>query len=435
MMFKEKKMIRKTALSVAIAVVLGVPAANAAAKDENAGPVVETVMVAPGPAETLQQADMISGYAAKTLLHIARARSAIKKKNRPAIDKELGEARAYLELIKAKRPTTKIIDEINIAKAHLDVEEIGTVADDLVPIEMDLVVVGELVPVDLAQQKLEKAKSAIKNGDKKAAKSALVEVADALVYTEVDLPVAATERYLSEAQKYIAQGKNELADKALSNAEDGLVVLSVDMESPIARARDRTDLAMRDYKAERYEAAEKNLMIAKKWLEVARKSAYQSPVAVNAFETINKLEGDIEKIAVGVKKHENTLAAAIEGALHKLKAMAEAEAEKAFIGWKKKQPDSDVRAELIKAKQHVAFAENMQFYAQSDPADIFKSLDDARAELDKAAASGQLNGKAAAEMDQVKKELAMIRQNPGQRDMYSRIRSQLSHMVLHGKQQ
>jgi hypothetical protein len=428
-------MIRKTVLSVAMAVALGVPAPNAAAKDKDGGSIVETVVVEPGRAETLQQANLISGYAAKTLLHIARARSAIKNKNWPATEKELGEAGAYLELIKEKRPTTKIIDDIDIAKAHLDVEEMDTVAEDLVPIETDLMVVGELVPVELARQKLEKARSAIKKGDKNAARSALVEVADALVYTEVDLPVASTERYLSEARKYMSQDKYEAADRALSNAEEGVVFLSVDMESPIAGARDRVILAMRDYKAKRYEAAEKNLMTAKKWLEVARKIAYQSPAAVNAFETINRLEGEIEEIAVGVKKHENTLAGAIEGALHKLKAMAETEAEKVFIGWKKKQPASDVRAELIKAKQHVAFAENMQFYAHSDPADIFQSLDNAKAELEKAAASGQLNGKAGSELGQVVRELAMIRQNPNQRDVYSRIRSQLSHMMLRGKHQ
>ncbi len=422
-------MMRKKILSVAIAVAMGIPAVSAMAEAKNDDAVAETVIVEPERIVTPEQADMISGYAAKALLHIAQARSAIQSKDRPAIDKELGEARAYLELVKAKRPTAKVIDEIDIAKAHLDYEEMDTVADDLVPIEADLTVIGELVPVEQARQNMEKVKQAVKKGDKAAAKAALVDVEDSLIYTELDLPIASTERYVADAQSYVAQGKYKLADKALDAAEAGVVFLSVDMESPIAEARDSIIMAKSDYAAKRYDAAENDLVMAKKWLEAAREDVDQNSVAVNSFETINQLEGDIDKIAVSVKKHDDTATGAIEGALHKLKAMAETEAEKASIGWKKKRPDSDVRADLIEAKQHVAFAENMQFYAKSDPADIFEALDHAKAALDKAAASGQLDEAASSELGQVKQELTTIRENPDQRSVYSRIRSQLSSLI------
>ena len=172
-----------------------------------------------------------------------------------------------------------------------------------------------------------------------------------------------------------------------------------------------------------------DLIRAKKWLEIARVSVDRNSVAVDEYETINQLEGDIEKISVSLDKKEKNLAGSIEGALHKLKAMAEREAEKIEIGWKTKRPDADVRADLIDAKQHVAFAENMQFYAKSDPADIFKSLDRVKTELDKAAKSGKLDSKASSELDLVTKDLAMIRKKPDDRGVYERIRARLRGLI------
>lgn len=418
---------RKTILSTAIAFTLGLSSINAVA-ETNAG-IQETVIVQPGQALTPQQSEVISSYAAKALLHIARARSAIRSKNQATIDKELGEAHAYIELVKAKRPTAKVIDEVNIAKEHLEYEEVDTVVDDLVPIYADLEVMGELVPIGQIREQLDNAKQAMKKGNKGAAKASLAEVADALFYTEVDMPVASTERHIAAAQGYVAQGKYDQADKVLAAAEDNLVFLSSRMESPIAEARDNLFLAGRNYADKQYDNVKKDLIRAKKWLEIARASVDQNSTAVAEYETINQLEGDIEKISVDLDGKQKNLANAIEGTLHKLKAMAEREAEKISIGWKKKRPNTDVRADLIDAKQHIAFAENMQFYAKADPADIFKSLDSAKAELAKVAKSGKLDSKATKELVLVTKDLANVRQKPDNRSAYERIRARLRGLI------
>ncbi|WP_457668817.1 YfdX family protein [Thiolapillus sp.] len=420
---------KKTILSTAIALTLGLSSMNALAETNTGDIVQETVVMQPERTVTPQQADMISGYAAKALLHIARARGAIHDKNLSVAEKELGQAHAYLELVKAKRPTAKVLDEVNIAKAHLEYAELDTVADDLVPIYSDLTVLGELVPVGQARQNLDSASQALKKGDKSAAKAALGAVAESLIYTEIDLPVSSTEHHIATAQDYIRQGNYKKADQVLAAAEDNVVYLSYDRESPIAEARDNLFLAGKDYAAKHYDDVKKDLIRAKKWLEVARTRVDRNSVAVDEYETINRLEGDIEKISVSLDKKHNNLAGSIEGALHKLKAMAEREAEKISIGWKTKRPDTDVRADLIDAKQHVAFAENMQFYAKSDPDDIFQALDRAKAELDKVAKSGKLDGKASSELNLVTKDLAMIREKPDNRGVYERIRARLRGLI------
>ncbi len=389
----------------------------------------EAIVVKPAQSLTPQQSGEVSDYAVKALMHIARARAAIHEKKQTDVDKELKKALAYLALAKTKLPTSKIIDEVNIAKAHIKFAETETVVEDLVPIYSDLTVVGELIPVQQANDKLNEAKAALKQGNKKAAEASLNAIEESLIYTEVDLPVASTERYIKAALKYVAHDDLAKADKTLRAAEDNLQFLSFDMESPIAEARDNLSLASQNYTTKHYSQVKKNLIAAKKWLEVARASVDRDSAATEEYEAINQLEGDVEKMSVRLDKKDTSLAASLEGALHKLNAMAETEAEKIVIGWKDKRPDTDVRADLIEAKQHVAFAENMQFYAHSDPADVFKSLDQAKADLENVAHSGKLSDKAFRTLETVRKDLETIRKTPGKRGTYERIRAHLRELI------
>ncbi|HEB95608.1 MAG TPA: YfdX family protein [Sedimenticola thiotaurini] len=413
-------------LPLAISLVLGTAAAGVAATPKPAAGLQESVTIEPGRTISPHQADIISRSAAKVLVHIAEARSAIQAKDRTRADKALGEARALLEIIRAESPTSKVIDHITVARKHLDYKETETVEADLVPIYADLMEIEDLVPVQSARQKLEQAGKALKKGDKKAATTALSAVQNALIYTELDLPVHSTERHVISAQQKLVDGHFAQADRELDAAEAGVVYLSIDVVSPLAQARRGLYLARQDYAARHYGEVKRDLASARRWLERAASGADKATVAA-----ANDLKRQIDDITARLGKADKGLEKPIEGAWRKAQAMAEREAEKASIGWAGKRPDSDIRADLIDAKQHVAFAENMQFYAESDPADIFQTLDRAKAELDRVAAAGTLDAKGRQELEQAQKELASIRQDPKRHNLYDIVRSRLRGLIHH----
>ncbi len=294
----------------------------------------ETVVVEPGRTVTPRQAQVISRTAAHVLMYIAEARSAIQAKDRARADKLLGEARAWLEVIKAERPTTKVIDHIRAASSHLDYKDTESVGADLIPIYAELDEIGDLVPVQAARKHLDQASEALKKGEKAKAKTALDAVTESLIYTELDLPIAATEARVIEAQKALASGDTQQADQALDKAEAGVVYLSVDMESPLALARGELTLARQDYAAKRYAEVKRDLEVAKRWLDQAAKGS--DPAAVAEAQALGKRVDDLlARLAQG----SGGLEKRIEGVWHQARSMAEREAEKASIGWKASRPD------------------------------------------------------------------------------------------------
>lgn len=375
-----------------------------------------------------QQYD-VSFSAANVLVHIAQARSAIHDKDQSRAEKELGAAGALLAIIKDARPTAKAIKHTQVAKEHLNFKKPADVTTDLIPIYSDLTAIEDIVPVHLARKHLEKAGQALKKGDKEVATNALVAVQEALIYTEMDLPLSSTAEHIATAQKALANGNLQQADKALEAAEGSVLYLSMEITSPLAEVRSNLYLARQDYSAKNFEEAKADLLAARKWLEVDKRSIDKTTTdAVDRFNMIRQMGKQIDKLAVKLDQHDKDFGNNIEGILKKIDSMVERELEKAFIGWKEKRPKADLRADLIEAKQHVAFAENMQFYAMSDPADIFQALDTAKSKLD-SAARGNLDEKSRKELNQALKELAIIRKDPKQRDLYESIRARLRGLI------
>jgi len=421
------KSVHQKVLPVLIALSLGtaLPAVSTAAAKADVG-AKETITVQPAKQMTDRQAGIISRSATRTLLDIAEARAALNKKDRSRAEKALGSTRASLEVIKRERPTAKVIDQVGVAKKHLEYEEIATVAEDLVPVYSDLTIIEDVVPVYAAKQQLAKAKQALKKGDRKTAHEALVALGDALIYTEVDLPVTSTENHVEAAQKALSKNDFKLADKELKAAEDGMVYLSMQVISPLAHARDDLYLARLDYAAKRYDDTKKDLVAAKQWLDLSIKDMNRStPQAAQRFELITDLKQQIDELAVKLGRKEKSLAQSIEGLWHKLDAMVESEVETAINSQAHEQPGIDLRAHMIRAKQHVAFAENLQFYAESDPKDIFKALNDAKVELD-AAVKIMPDDTA---LKQTLQDVDSLRKNPNQRDLYESIRARLRTLI------
>lgn len=99
-------------------------------------------------------------------------------------------------------------------------------------------------------------------------------------------------------------------------------------------------------------------------------------------------------------------------------------------GSQTKTPSADqvthlIRAELTRAKQSIAFAENLQKEAEHDPQDIYASIKDALAIVDKLLSTHSLNPDTRAKLNSVKKGILKINANVNDTAAYAEVRGLL----------
>ncbi len=367
---------------------------------------------------------VMSRSAARVLLHIAKARGAIHAKDFVLARKELEQARFTLDALKTDRPTAKTHAHIQVARQHLKYESTDKVLADLVPIEEDLTEIATFYPVGQVKVHIDAARKHLKAGDKAAAKAELVAADAMLVFSEFDLPLSSTEHQVVLAQKALEANNPKQAEQALKRAEGGVVFVSEIVASPALQARDSLWAAKRDYAAKNYEATRRDLARADYWLGKLAKSSDK-----NTRDEATSIKTAAEDLARKVEQKTIGLGKSLEGIWERGMALAEREAEKASIGWKDKRPDADIRADLIDAKQRVAFAENLQFNAMADPADVFKALDQAKAILVKASGSDRFDDKARFELKKAIKEIGMVHDDLNRRGLYEIVRARLRGLI------
>jgi len=338
----------------------------------------EKVSVTPGRTISPAEENILSRAAARTLRHIAEARTAIHVGNIDQAKENLQQARTLINIIKSQRPTAKVHDHIWVAKQHLDYESTEDVAADLIPIDADLTEIEDEVPIEQARKHVQRARGHLKNGNKQAAKKELEAADAALIYTEVDLPLAATEQQVIKAENMLAKNKTADADKALRSAEDGVQHLSEAIFSPVTQARRSIWQATRDYAAKNYAAAKMDLGKASEWLS----EAAQSTDKVTRKEAA-KLKRDLEAMKKKVSRGDEKTKSALTSLWARSQALAERESENVSTGWAKLRGKSTAKTALIEAKLHLAYAENAQLI-QGKTAEAARELDQAQGYLDQA---------------------------------------------------
>ncbi len=370
---------------------------------------------------------IVSRSAAKVLRQIAEARTAINSKDIERARKDLMAVIMQINVIKTEMPSVKISDHISVAKQHLNYESTEEVMDDLVPIEASLVEISDYVSVEKAQQHIGRVRSHLKKGDKKGARQALDALYQEVIYTQIYLPLSSTEHFVISAQKALDNNNPERADKALKKAENGVEFLSEIVTEPGIRLHESMGQLIKNYAAKNYMALKNELNDIDGWIKKLSKSAD----SVTRDEA-NYIHSSLQNIGRKLEQSDKDYTKELKGIWHRSKALAERETEKSTIGWKQQRPTADIRADLIDAKQKVAFAENLEFYAMADPDDIFKALEEAKAILGKVAILGKMDDKAKKELNQAIKEIAMIHNNtpaPNHKNLYELVRARLRGLI------
>jgi len=88
-----------------------------------------------------------------------------------------------------------------------------------------------------------------------------------------------------------------------------------------------------------------------------------------------------------------------------------------------------VRSELVRVKQNVAFAENLQMEAKHDPQDIYRAIDDSIGIVEKLLASSSLSQELKGKLEAVKAGLSRIKHNINDKAAYSEVRSLLEPLA------
>ncbi len=350
----------------------------------------EKITIEPGRQISAADQAIISRSAANALRHIAEARVDIHNKNPANAKNELAQVRKLIDIIKSARPTSKVIDHIWVAKKHLDYKNTTEVGEDIIPIDVGLTEIEDLVPVEQARQHLKKARSHIKAGQRKAAREELDAVQDNLIYTEVDLPLASTEQAVIMAQGLLARNKPGEADQALALAEEGVQYLSVTIAAPLSQARKSIYRAMQNYAAKEYDKTRAELAVASGWLKKAATKADQS-----THKKITHMDQLLQTLSGKLSKKDKKAESSLDGLWHRIIALSEYEAEKIGLGHSRKPaPANTIKKNLIDSKLDIAYAETAQLI-DHDESGLVYNLKLARAALKRAGNSADKSGKQA----------------------------------------
>ncbi len=144
----------------------------------------------------------------------------------------------------------------------------------------------------------------------------------------------------------------------------------------------------------------------------------------NALSAVTRKNPDINTAKVAVKKALNSLTAVVarEDFLQTPKtAKQKTQTEK--------KETSLIRSELIRVKQSIAFAENLQKEARHDPQYIYASVDDAITIVDKLLSSSSLKSETRTKLEVIKKAIQKIKTNVNDTAAYSEVRSLLEPLT------
>ena len=368
-----------------------------AADQKSAATIQEKVTVKPGKTINPQEEAVISGAGAKVLRHIAQARADIHNKDIESAKTNLGQAEKLLDIIQTSVPTTKIKDQIWVAKKHLEYEDTREVLPDLIPIYASLDELVETMPVDTAKKHLDEAKEQLESGNTGKASQALEATEAALQYTEVDLPLGSTRQLVAEAKADLDKGRAKDAEKTLKSAEDSVVFLSAAIEQPLFTARALLWQTVLDLEAANNNQAKADLKDAIGYLEIASQSGNKATreaatqVLAQAREYQKDLEGGVD------------IGSRIRRLWERTQALAERDVEYLANGWARYRAESPLKSDLIEARLHLANA-RIDLFTGHESGKARKELESTRMFLDQAAEAAS---KQQAE-DRDKKQIARL---------------------------
>jgi len=388
----------------------------------------EPTAAAAVPAAATMPTEGMSAAATKVLHHIVEARALIHQGAAQQAEEELRKALKRIDHIKAVRPSTRIADHIWVAEKHLDYQEPHEVALDLIPIEISLADLEEVVSVKRAKRHLEQTKAQLGRGDIESARVQLEQLRETLAQTEVDLPLISTEQHINSAFALLAEGKTAEADASLKAAEAGVQLVSLGKSVPIAKARRALWQAMEAYSGGHHDGVKAELNQALKWLEQVKAGS-----DTKTGEEAQRLRAEINELLERETHKGPEAEKELSGFWHRAVGLVERDAEKLYHAWRDQQSENHLYRLLIDAKLHLFYAEH-ELFESGDTEGAKQELEETAGYLREAAA--QASGARKARIQALEKEVASLFSpaagpDADTRKRYDQALAELRRMVAH----
>lgn len=381
---------------------------------------------------TPQVESTIEKTAIIALRHISQARSDIHRKAFKSARRDLSEAARLIETIRDDLSTATVKNFIQIARKHLEHEQVQQVLHDFPPIYSSLEMISFYLPTDKAKLHIDRAKSCLEKNDKLDAEKELVIADKSLIIIEVELPLLKMQRYVNKAQGYLAAKNASKADEALQVAEQRAMDLYTGVNSPLFQVKQNLWMTFQNYSTATRVDTGKSLSKARNFLD---------KLAINGTtkekEEARKLSSELAELEKKITGEGKVAESDLKAAWEKSKALGERSAAYLSAGLSEAETNPGVERSLIEAKLHVNYAETYQV-TTSEPDKAINELDTAFSYLEKAASNKLTWASDRKRIHGIRNVLLGLKLNPKENDItvqdrYEAVKKELSDLSANKK--
>ncbi len=258
------------------------------------------------------------------------------------------------------------------------------------------------------------ANNALTKKDLGLAKGSLTAARDFAESLKKMIPFMRITEEIKDSQGNILQAKaGYILDDMLPVYEnlEQLELYAPELKSKVNTKNTKKDKASGVHEEELFEASETTV-----YLPVL----YVTSLIDNALSALDRKNPDIDTAKVAVDKALNSLTGIVTSA-----DVVEAPNSAKHKTNASKTESPLVRSELVRVKQSIAFAENLQKEARHDPKDIYASIKDALAIVDKLLNSNLIDANDRTRLETIKKAIQKINANVNDTAAYAEVRSLL----------
>lgn len=204
--------------------------------------------VTPTSRATAEDRRALSFAAGRILVHVDRARDALKQNNRQAATEQLNRALTLVDIINRTAPEYRV--ETTMRAGDLEYRDDSTVKPLLLPIYTELERVSVLGPVIRAKNEsgdeftADQASAANKKGSGTSMSQMMPIVEDvAIGATSVELDVDLAAKHLRVAKEHLDANRLREANAAMRAVQQGVILTYAETDAPLLEARQNLYLA------------------------------------------------------------------------------------------------------------------------------------------------------------------------------------------------
>jgi len=246
--------------------------------------ITSKVNISPEVKLTDQEKESISLSAGQILIHVNKARQALKTKEMGRAKEQVEKALTLANIIKTALPTFDVETEVTAGKLHY--EDNDKLQPSLVTLHEELNAVALLEPVRISKKEADQAEAASQHRPV----AANVEVRESRAQLDINLALAG----LGKAKQALADNKADEADRALAIIQTGVVFEYIVADLPLERASTNLLIAREAIKQHNEEEAKAALRVASDSL-----SEYAANAEAPHSKEVSDLKNELQSLASG----------------------------------------------------------------------------------------------------------------------------------------